>query len=256
MLELGRIFLAVACVLTPSLHRQRYRDEWVAEHAVVHRAHGLWAGLVFAIEVMMSSPRVALALREGGNLAFLEASLAALALSIPTAFFAIFGLTSGQPLVVVTQGGLVLGLLAAGVGMWRDERGLFMSRASRFGLILAVVSAVAITLVNRLTDVNNPALEGPHRVLIPSIVAQVGLAVLFLSSYTGRLRTIFLKLGLSLTTVGPAAWVVVEILNTVLVSSWTNKLFHFVSVPPMIAVAWASFVMLRRPVVIETPATV
>lgn len=208
------------------------------------------AAVSFATNVLANSPRTTLVLREGSNLAFLEASLAALALAIPTAFFAVFGLASGQPLVMLSQGGLMLGLIAAGIGMWRDERGMFMSKTSQIGLVLAVVSAVAITLVNRLAEVDNPALEGPFTVLIPSIVAQIGLLVLFLSSRAGRFRSVALKAGLALTTAGPAGWVLIEIVNTVLVEDWGDKLFHFVSVPPMIAVAYASFAVLSRPEVV------
>lgn len=246
----ARALIEMACSIVPAAHRDRYRTEWNAEAVFVAQTAGALPAMVFATNVLVNSFRTTLALREGSTLAFQEASLAALALAIPTAFFAVFGLAQNEPLVLLSQGGLALGLLAASIGVWRDERGIFMSRTSQVGLIVAVISAVAITLVNRLTEVDNPALEGPYKVLIPSIVAQVGLLVLFLSSRVGRFRSFALRAGLALTTVGPAGWVLVGIVNTVLVPDWGDKFFHFVSVPPMIAVAYASYAVLSRPEVV------
>ena len=91
--------IEMACSVVPAAHRDRYRTEWSAEVVFVAQTAGAIPAIAFATSVLVNSFRTSLALREGSAFAFQEASLAALALAIPTAFFAAVGMAQNLSLI-------------------------------------------------------------------------------------------------------------------------------------------------------------
>ncbi|MFW2380220.1 MAG: hypothetical protein ACN4GZ_00565 [Acidimicrobiales bacterium] len=248
MKPLSTALLGVACGLLPTSDRARYQAEWEAEFVAVRLVEGSRASAWFLMSLIGSAVSMTVTLRLPPHIRCRDFFLGVGALGLPTVFFLGHGVAIGEPIVIITQAVLLLGVVLVGVGAVRNDWGRFESPISRLGIGLSVVSACAITAVNVLADFDNPIREAPYRVLAGSVLVVAGLGVLLLSGLTVRFRSTAVRGGLSLLFTGCIVWAAVALINTLLVHDWIDRMYQFVPAPSLIALAYATWLAMdRRP---------
>ena len=256
MSGLCAFLLAVACRLVPAEQRARYLAEWSAESETVARSEGTASSLLYTLRLVVGAPRTGFVLRTNNRPIFFDVLLMSVTMAVPTVFFIVHAVITNQTLVALAYLGLCVGLLAVASSAWSAESGLIGGKISASGLVIVLLSSVTITVLNRFTDTQNPALHGPIRILPGSIAAQVGVLLVMLSAQLGAKRVEVARLGLSLMTLGLVLWGATGVVNTVLVETWEERIFHLVSVPSALAVASGCWLIRRQGQVIIAPDAV
>ena len=246
MRRLAALLIAVACKLVPTHLRAQYEAEWSAECQTIALSHGVRSSLRYAGRLVLGAPRTGFVLRTNNRPVLFDVLLLSIKLMVPTVFFMVHAVVTRQSLVALAYSGLCIGLLVVASSAWSAESGLFGGKISASGLIIVLVCSAAITFMNLLADTHNPALDGPIRVLPGSVGVQIGLLVVMLSAWLGAQRVEVARLGLSLMTLGLVIWATIGVLNTVLVETWGERIFHAVSVPSALAVASGCWLIRRE----------
>ena len=245
--------LNVACKLVPPHLRAQYEAEWLAECETIAVSDGVRSSLGYAGRLALGAPRVGFVLRTNNRPVFFDVLLMSVTLTVPTMFFVVHAVMTGQSLVAFVYSALCVGLVIVASSAWSAESGLLGGKISASGLIMVLVAAVAITALNLFTETHNPALDGPIRVLPGSIAAQIGVLLVLLSPRLGAQRVEVARLGLSVITLGLVIWAAIGVLNTVLVETWAERIFHAVSVPSALAVACGCWLIRREGPALITP---
>lgn len=248
---LARLLISVASLVLPRERRQRYALEWAAEYRTIVADHGAFSGLTYTLGIVSGAPRTGSTLRNGDDLPFAEAAFACLAFAIPSLFFVAHGLLTGQPLLTVVHLMIFVGLVVSVVAMSGQRDGIFDSTGSRLGLLLTFVAATVLTYLNRFTDVMNPALDGPFRVLPGSMLAQAGMIMMLTAGWFRTRRIQMLRAGLMVSVAGLTVWLGLSFLNVVLVEEWTDRAFHFITMPSLLAVIYACWSASKRYLTVE-----
>ncbi len=253
MTLLAAVLLSVACKLVPGHLRAQYEAEWSAECEAIAMSDGVWSSLRYAGRLVLGAPRTGYVLRTNNRPVFFDVLLMSVTLAVPAMFFVAHSAITGQLLVAFAYSWLCIGLLVVASSAWSAESGLFGGKISASGLIMVLIASVVITSLNLLTDTHNPALDGPIRVLPGSVAAQIGVLLVMLSAWLGPQRVEVARLGLSLMTLGLVIWAAIGVLNTVLVETWGERIFHGVSVPSALAVASGCWLIRREGPALITP---
>ena len=247
MIRVLTAIIAIGCTALPLSHRSRYRREWTAELCCIEAESGSRAALRFAFSLLLTAPKTAATLWSNPGNPFREASVVVLTVFLPCAFFVGYGAVSRQPALLIAHIGLLAGVCLVAVGMCRNLGHPLQSMSARLGLILSIGGGMSVMALNQLGNVSNPILDGAFPAYPSSLVAMLGLALLLASGIWEPYRRQTIQAGLILIVGGTFVWTLVVMTNTVLATSWVERVFQLVSAPTLVATSYAAWKAFGRP---------